>query len=217
MSLIAIFNFSITLLITLFIFVSCEGEMMALDAEPFALVEREGFKRLISTVVPRYSMPCRTRFSRKVMPEMHAEIASKIREKLCDAESVSFTTDIWTNSANNEAFISLTAHFILPSTMKQMIYTLATKHFPESHTGSNINEILNEILNEWQLQEKQLHLIVRDNAANMAVGTGERHIYYIIYIINYVSPSVSPSPPFTLLWEYYRSNLYEICTSDWKC
>ena len=31
--------------------------MIALDAEPFALVEKEGFKTLMAVVAPRYSLP----------------------------------------------------------------------------------------------------------------------------------------------------------------
>ena len=63
--------------------------------------------------------------------------------------------DIWTNSLNNY----LTAHFIMPFTMEQMIFTLATRHFPENHTGSNISEMPIQIMNEWELKEEQLHVI----------------------------------------------------------
>lgn len=149
------------------------GEMMALDAEPFALVEREGFRRLIHSIAPKYPLPCRTYFSRKVMPEYCKELKRKVKEKLKLADYISFTTDIWTNSSNNEAFISLTAHYIVPEDYKQEIVTLATRHFPDSHTGSNIAEMLIQIFEEWELKHQQLHVILRDNASNIVIGTGK--------------------------------------------
>lgn len=147
--------------------------MMALDAEPFALVEREGFRKCMAVAVPKYPLPCRTHFSRKVMPEMCDELISTIKQQLKSVKSISFTTDIWTNTGNNEAFISLTAHFIMPDDMTQKNFTLATRHFPETHTASNISEMLNNVMQEWELQPEQLHLILRDNAANIVRGTGK--------------------------------------------
>lgn len=40
-------------------------EMMAIDAEPFGIVEREGFRKLMSVLAPQYSIPHRTHFSLK--------------------------------------------------------------------------------------------------------------------------------------------------------
>lgn len=86
------------------------GEMMTLDAEPFTLVEREGFSNLMKHLVPRYSLLSRTYFSRTLMPEIYKEIRTQMEAKLSTAKYISFTTDIWTSSVNNESFISLTAH-----------------------------------------------------------------------------------------------------------
>lgn len=108
---------------------------MALDAEPFTLVEREGFLNLIKYIVPRYNVPSRTYFSRTLMPEIYKEIRVQVEAKLSTAKYISFTTDIWTSSVNNESFISLTAHYISSDTFQKEIYTLRVKHFPINHTG----------------------------------------------------------------------------------
>ena len=42
--------------------------MMALDAEPFALVEREGVKTLMAIVAHSYSLTSCTYFSRTALP-----------------------------------------------------------------------------------------------------------------------------------------------------
>ena len=54
---------------------------MAKDAEPFRLVEREGFKDLIGLLAPSYVLPSRTYFSRTLMPKMYDEKRSSIAEQ----------------------------------------------------------------------------------------------------------------------------------------
>ncbi|KYN02015.1 Zinc finger BED domain-containing protein 4 [Cyphomyrmex costatus] len=145
--------------------------MMALDAEAFTLVERKGFERLIKYLAPQYPLPCRTYFSDKIIPQLHGTLKTRICEKLATATYISFCTDIWTCSANNEAFISLTAHFIRSDDMEREIYVLSVKHLPSSHIGINIDQILNDIMEEWHISSNKIHLILRDNVSNMIIGS----------------------------------------------
>lgn len=78
---------------------------MALDAEAFALVEQKGFERLMKYLALQYPLPCRTYFSQKIMPQLYENLKTRIREKLSTATNISFSTDIWICSVNNEAFI----------------------------------------------------------------------------------------------------------------
>lgn len=157
--------------------------MMALDAEPFALVEREGFSNLLKHIVPRYNLPSRTYFSRTLMPEIYKEIRAQVETKLMStAKYISFTTDIWTSSVNNESFISLTAHYISCDTFQKEIYALRVKHFPVNHTGVNIADILNDTMEEWNITIDQIHAIIRDNAANMICGIGNLYFIHLICI-----------------------------------
>lgn len=96
----------------------------------------------------------------------------QVSAELLNAVYVSMTTDIWTSSSNNKAFISLTAHFLDKNTLDQKVYTLSTKYFPSNHTGVNISETLEQLLEEWKIEAARVHLIVHDNAANMIVGLG---------------------------------------------
>ena len=64
----------------------------------------------------------------------------------------------------------MTAHFIDPDDFEQKLFTLATKFFPDSHSGINICDILSELLEEWNILKSKVHLLLRDNAANMALG-----------------------------------------------
>ena len=53
---------------------------MALDAELFALVEREGFKTSMTVVAPRYSLPSRPYFSPKTLPDFKTEVDEKLKK-----------------------------------------------------------------------------------------------------------------------------------------
>nr|XP_012218835.1 PREDICTED: zinc finger BED domain-containing protein 4-like [Linepithema humile] len=145
-------------------------EMIALDAEPFNIVERNGFIRLMNHLCPRYKIPSRKYFSDTMMPNIYENIKEKVKDKLKDSAYISFTTDIWTSSVNNESFISLTAHFISLKNIEQEIHAISVKHFSQGHTGCNIADILNNILQEWNIEKEKVHVIVRDNAANMTLA-----------------------------------------------
>lgn len=62
--------------------------------------------------------------------------------------------------------------------MEQEIYTISVKHFPQSHTGCNIADILNDILQEWSIEKEKVHTILRDNAANMTLALSTIIFYW---------------------------------------
>jgi len=154
--------------------------MMALDAEPFSIVERNGFIRLMNYICPRYKIPSRRYFSDIMMPNIYENLKGKVKDKLKDSAYISFTTDIWTSSVNNESFISLTAYFISLTDIEQEIHAISIKHFPQSHTGCNIADILNDILQEWDIEKEKVHAIVRDNAANMTLALSTIIIFHFL-------------------------------------
>ena len=71
--------------------------MIALDSQPFSIVEDRGFLRLLAHVSPRYITPSRKYFSDKVIPEMYATLRDKTRQDLYSDGRfpISFTTDMW--------------------------------------------------------------------------------------------------------------------------
>lgn len=87
--------------------------MIAIDSQPFSIVEDIGFIPLLACVCPRYVVPSRKYFSEKIIPEMYTKLRQKLFEDLHydDNFSISFTTDIWSPDGG-ELFISWTAHYI---------------------------------------------------------------------------------------------------------
>lgn len=47
------------------------AKMMAIDYQPYSLVEDRGFVNLLSVLEPRYHVPSRTTFSRFILPKIY--------------------------------------------------------------------------------------------------------------------------------------------------
>ena len=146
------------------------GLMMALDNQPFTLVEDTGFNNLINHLEPRYSLPSRIYFSQTITPQLYMELKNKTSIKLKKANHISFSSDIWTCPISHESFISLSGHCI-DKDFNRIDVVLHASHFSESHTGVNISEKLESMWDSWKIQVERRHLLVRDGASNMVKGS----------------------------------------------
>ena len=57
------------------------GEMIAIDTQPFSIVENEGFTKPLSTLEPRYSLPRRKYVTETVLPRIMAGIRACVNRK----------------------------------------------------------------------------------------------------------------------------------------
>ena len=71
--------------------------MICADAMPTNVVNRDGFKNLMSTVEPRYKVPDYTTFSRSIIPNLKNAVSSFQQEKINNAlqneKSMGFSLD----------------------------------------------------------------------------------------------------------------------------
>lgn len=70
-----------------------------------------------------------------------------------------------------ESCITITSHHITPE-WKLQPFVLQTSAMPESHTGTNIAEVIREATSEWDLPTVNPSL-VSDNASDMVVAGKE--------------------------------------------
>ncbi len=68
-----------------------------------------------------------------------------------------------------ESFISLTVHWV-DEEFQRCSGVLSAQHFPGSHTGENIDQMVSKMMREWEISEERQHILVRDGASNMALG-----------------------------------------------
>ena len=94
--------------------------MIALDNEPFNVVNHTGFTRLMKLVEPRYKLPSDKYFAENLIPEMYQKVCLKVQASV---SHVSLTTDIWSSVAKDSC-ISLTCRHITPDFDQQVCMQL---------------------------------------------------------------------------------------------
>ena len=137
-------------------------QMIVLDIRPIRMYS-SGFKALITTLEPGYVMPSRKTIKNLVYYK-HEQGNKQLIDLLSTTTSVSLTTDIWTSMAN-EAYITISAHWISPS-WEVISCVLDTKEFPDSHTGVAIPEKILETMEAYNIKDKVstiVHTIVHTN------------------------------------------------------
>ena len=93
-------------------------EMIALDNQPFSVVEDPGFIRLVSVLEPRYVIPSRKYLIDKVLPTVHSDVTSWVKNEIETVSYFSFATDAWSAAAGNASLLSLTAHWLTDNFFK---------------------------------------------------------------------------------------------------
>jgi hypothetical protein len=144
------------------------GEMIALDDQPFNIVNNEGFKRLVAALEPRYTLPSDKYLRTTLIPEMHRSLSEKMSIVLASARYISFTSDSWTTSQCTDSLLSITAHWITDS-WERRAAVIAACPIDGSHTADNIAGIVKSLLRKWNIGSK-VHVFLRDNAKNMTAG-----------------------------------------------
>ncbi|GES91926.1 zinc finger BED domain-containing protein 1-like [Rhizophagus clarus] len=148
-------------------FVKLLIKWIVIDMLPFSLVDSIYFIEFIQKLNPKFKCPGRTTLKNEVMSEFNSR-----RERIIDFVKnipgrCSITTDIW-SSIKNEAFIGVTIHFIT-NEWKLKHFTLEVLRITGSHTGNAIYEILNKLLEDFDLKQKVIS-VTTDNGSNMIVA-----------------------------------------------
>ncbi|XP_037118152.1 E3 SUMO-protein ligase ZBED1-like [Syngnathus acus] len=150
-------------------------DMLVTDMRPLSMVEDKGFRKMIWTLNPKYSIPSITYFI-SLMEKRHQEMAEKLRSVLHDTEFVALTTDVWT-SVTAEAFLGVTCHFLGEDWEMKSLY-LTTTRLEERHSAADIADWLEETAAKFNIPLRKVRAVVHDNEANVAGAAGiltERH------------------------------------------
>ena len=152
-------------------------EMICLDNEPFTVVEKPGFQRLVAKLDPRYVLPGRKYFADVALPELHQDVY-KYTERLLEEDTtteISFTTDLWSSQVSPMAFLSLTAQWVDEDFKLQKVI-LHAQECPGSHTAENLKMAFLKMLQAWNIPKERVHALLRDNARNMAKAMEEAQL-----------------------------------------
>ncbi|KAK0147026.1 Zinc finger BED domain-containing protein 4 [Merluccius polli] len=149
------------------------AKMIAVDDQPFSVVEDEGFSEVLEVAEPRYNKPSRRYFADVALPALHDIVATHIHKLLdSNVNDISFTTDIWSSDLNQTSMLSLTAQWIDKNfEMKRAV--LHAQEFPGSHTGTAIASAFDSMFKEWRIRKENVHVVLRDNTRNMVKAMEE--------------------------------------------
>ena len=119
---------------------------------------------MLHTLEPRYKIPQRGHMVDTAVPAMYEEVKKAVKTSLGAAQRVALTCDGWTSRAT-QSYVTITSHYISDD-WEMVTHVLQTRAMHDSHTGSNIADLLKRAVDEWGIQDKE-PAIVTDNARNM--------------------------------------------------
>lgn len=137
------------------------GIFIAADLSPFSVVENLGFKRLLNTLEPNYTIPTRGHFSTTVVPSLYAECRTRVVQLLKSAENVAVTTEAWT-FRGTLSYVTVTAH-AMSSAWETVNVVLRTRPLLDSNREANMMEVLIEAVSEWQLRRQNRSIAIVTN------------------------------------------------------
>lgn len=142
-------------------------EFICLDHHPLSIVEDEGFRRLMSYLDPRYTLPGCKYFTDVCLPQLYQTVYTYIDSLLKDnIKSISFTSDIWSSNVCPMSMLSLNAQFI-DADFELHKVVLHSQDFSGSHTVEALAATFIYMFQAWGIPKEKVHVILRVNAKNM--------------------------------------------------
>lgn len=135
---------------------------------PIHVVEQPSWKRLLAKLDSRYECPSRAYFTYTAIPALYNEIRETLQAELKDAGKFALTMDAW-SSITTSPFLVITVHFINRS-MQLVSRCLQCVYVPEDHTAINIAARVEEVLQDFGLEKKNVVSITTDSGSNMVAA-----------------------------------------------
>lgn len=163
--------------------------MIAKDNMPLQTVDKEGFKNLMKTIVPLYSVPGRKSITKKIK-EKYEYLKACEKQKLEKINYFSVTADIWTDILNTVSYLGMTVHYEFEGELQAT--TIGVTEITERHTSEVIGKWMKTILRDWHIDDEKIIVVVTDNGANIKKAVRDffgstRHIACFAHSINLVA------------------------------
>lgn len=144
-------------------------KFIALEAQPYSLVEKTHFIKLVKALNASYALPSRKTMSTNLIPALYNKTREAVSEILHKNRFYSFTTDCWTSAAR-QPYLAVTVHFLTDS-FKMQSACLGCYEMSEDHTAENISDALSCSLNEWNITEDNQRIaFTTDYGANVVLA-----------------------------------------------
>lgn len=135
---------------------------------PLSIVDGQGFREMINTFYPGYTLSSRSDFT-KLMEKKYEQNFERLKASLKDVKSkIALTTDAWTSIAT-EAYLGVTCHFINED-WELTSYNLTTMPLEDRHTAENIATWVEKAAEKFEISMDNVTVVVHDNAANVVAA-----------------------------------------------
>ena len=133
---------------------------------PLSLVDCEEFRDLLSEMDRRYDIPHRWKLGQEIN-KLYDRLKHNISLHLENAKRVTLCCDVWSKQGMTASFLGTTVHFFTHHDKKKYSITLACRRFPSPHTGDRIAELLESVLDEWEIPKEKVFRSLTDNGSYM--------------------------------------------------
>lgn len=163
--------------------------MICKDMQPLNIVANEGFQNLMKTIIPQYKIPSRDTFSR-LLDSKYESCCVVTKERLNWVESLTLTTDIWTDTMQTRSFLGITVHFTEKNSLSSI--TLGVVELDERHTANYLAEQLLKTMENWNIGKDKITAVITDSGANIVkavdIALGKNvHIPCFAHTLNLVA------------------------------
>ena len=98
------------------------------------------------------------------------ELKAKVSAHVQSANTLSLCCDIWSKKGLSSSYLGITAHFFSRNDCRRHTATLAVRRLTSSHTATNIRQVIDDILTEWDIDSAKVCAILTDNGSNMVAA-----------------------------------------------
>lgn len=131
---------------------------------PFGIVENTAFREFMKELNPKWQPISSKTLKSNLIPSFVSDTQRLIREALARVKEVTLTVDAWSDK-RCRSFLGVTVHFIDDKLIPRA-YLIDFLRFKPPHTGQNILQTTEDVLERFGLREKVFR-IVTDNASAM--------------------------------------------------
>ncbi|CAM4841257.1 unnamed protein product [Rotaria magnacalcarata] len=131
---------------------------------PLNIVESAGFRVFMKDYCFKYEPISAKKLKRDILPSFMNNVSKTIHEALNKINYLSLTIDGWSDR-RCRSFLGITCHFIDDKMMSQA-YLLDFVRHKSPHTGENIKQLTEDVLDRFEIKEK-VFKIITDNASSM--------------------------------------------------
>ena len=140
--------------------------MVCKDVLPLKTNENEGFLHFAKVAVPQWTPESRKSQTRRV-DKKYDRVVEELRSIISALPSMSMTFDIWTSQHTKISYLGGTLHYKDDESRKMKMITLSIIELNESHTAEYLEEIIKQMLVDWNIDKEKVSLVITDNAPNI--------------------------------------------------